>query len=172
MHSPVDASKMEDYVTDGESSKVGKKMTKEEDFANYFCTYGYLYHQKDMLQDRHRMDSYYRAITENRDLFREKVVLDVGTGTGILALWAAFAGAKRVYAVEMTDMAKHARKLVDSNGYGSVVKVIQGSMEEVELEEQVDIIVSEWMGYFLLRESMLDSVIVARDKFLKPGGAM
>merc|ERR1719253_2015828 len=36
----------------------------------------------------------------------------------------------------------------------------------------VDIIVSEWMGYLLLRESMLDSVLVARDKFLKPGGAM
>jgi hypothetical protein len=37
---------------------------------------------------------------------------------------------------------------------------------------QVDIIISEWMGYFLLRESMLDSVLVARDKWLKPGGAM
>ena len=96
----------------------------------------------------------------------------MGTGTGILALWAAQAGAKRVYAVEMTDMAKHAQKLVDSNGYGSVITVIQGSMEEVELGEQVDIIISEWMGYFLLRESMLDSVIVARDKFLKPGGSM
>ena len=36
----------------------------------------------------------------------------------------------------------------------------------------MDIIISEWMGYFLLRESMLDSVLVARDKFLKPGGAL
>ena len=45
-------------------------------------------------------------------------------------------------------------------------------METVELPEQVDIIISEWMGYFLLRESMLDSVLFARDKFLRPGGAM
>lgn len=50
--------------------------------------------------------------------------------------------------------------------------VIQGTMESVELPEKVDIIISEWMGYFLLRESMLDSVLVARDKYLKPGGSL
>ena len=54
----------------------------------------------------------------------------------------------------------------------NVVEVIQGTVESVELPEKVDIIISEWMGYFLMRESMLDSVIVARDKFLKEGGAM
>lgn len=53
-----------------------------------------------------------------------------------------------------------------------MIEVIQGTIESVELPEKVDIIISEWMGYFLLRESMLDSVLVARDKFLKPGGAM
>jgi hypothetical protein len=53
-----------------------------------------------------------------------------------------------------------------------VVEVIQGTIETVELPEKVDIIVSEWMGYFLMRESMLDSVVTARDKFLKPGGSL
>ena len=53
-----------------------------------------------------------------------------------------------------------------------VVTVIQGTMESVDLPEKVDIIISEWMGYFLLRESMLDTVLHARDKFLKPGGAL
>jgi protein arginine N-methyltransferase 1 len=53
-----------------------------------------------------------------------------------------------------------------------VVEVIQGTIETVDIPEKVDIIISEWMGYFLLRESMLDSVLVARDKFLKPGGAL
>lgn len=38
-----------------------------------------------------------------------------------------------------------------------VVEVIQGTIETIELPEQVDIVISEWMGYFLLRESMLDS---------------
>ena len=55
---------------------------------------------------------------------------------------------------------------------GHVIKVIQGVIETVNIPEKVDIIISEWMGYFLLRESMLDSVLVARDKFLKPGGAL
>ncbi len=55
---------------------------------------------------------------------------------------------------------------------GGVVEVIQGTIETVSLPEKVDIIISEWMGYFLLRESMLDSVLVARNRFLKPGGAM
>lgn len=46
-------------------------------------------------------------------------------------------------------------------------------MEEVELPvDKVDIIISEWMGYFLLYESMLDTVLLARDKYLKPDGMM
>ena len=48
----------------------------------------------------------------------------------------------------------------------------RGAVEDLELPEPVDIIVSEWMGYFLLRESMLDSVLVARDRWLKPGGVL
>ena len=56
--------------------------------------------------------------------------------------------------------------------FGDVIEVIQGTVETVSLPEKVDIIVSEWMGYFLMRESMLDSVIVARDKFLKEGGSL
>jgi predicted RNA methylase len=70
---------------------------------------GYLYHQKDMLQDRGRMDGYRNAILQNPDCFKDKVVLDVGTGSGVLAIWAAMAGAKRVYAVEATSMAQQAR---------------------------------------------------------------
>ena len=67
-----------------------------EDFANYFCTYEYLYHQKDMLTDQIRMDAYYNSIFHNQACFQDKVVLDVGTGSGILAIWAAQAGARKV----------------------------------------------------------------------------
>ena len=62
--------------------------------------------------------------------------------------------------------------LVQSNGLSDVIEVIQSSAEDLELPCQVDIIISEWMGYFLLRESMLDSVLRARNKWLKPEGAM
>ncbi|XP_024383890.1 protein arginine N-methyltransferase PRMT10 [Physcomitrium patens] len=148
------------------------KADKGADFANYFCTYAFLYHQKEMLSDRVRMDAYYDSIFKNARHFKGKTVLDVGTGSGILAIWSAQAGARKVYAVEATDMATHARALVAGNKMENVVEVIEGSVEDISLPEQVDIIISEWMGYFLVRESMFDSVIYARDKWLKPTGMM
>ncbi|CAK0783778.1 hypothetical protein CVIRNUC_006978 [Coccomyxa viridis] len=153
-------------------SDLDGKAPAPSDWANYFCTYAYLYHQKDMLEDHKRTGAYYQAVMQNRRQFEGKVVLDVGTGSGILAIFAAKAGARKVYAVEATPMAKFAQNLVEHNELGGVVEVIQGTIETVSLPEKVDIIISEWMGYFLLRESMLDSVLVARDRFLKPGGAL
>ena len=59
------------------------------------------------------------------------------------------------------------------NGLTDKITIIQGLIEEVELPvEKVDIIISEWMGYFLLYESMLDCVLDARDKYLAPGGLL
>eukprot|EP00249_Psilotum_nudum_P001873 c14613_g1_i1 orf=303-1472(-) len=150
----------------------GGVMDKGADYANYFCTYAFLYHQKEMLSDRVRMNAYFSAIFKNKDHFKGKIVLDVGTGSGILAIWAAQAGARKVYAVEATKMAEHARQLVVGNGLAGVVEVIEGSIEDVELPEKVDVIISEWMGYFLVRESMFDSVMHARDCWLKPTGIM
>lgn len=158
--------------TDSSPIMKGDAAAKAADFANYFCSYAYLYHQKQMLMDHVRMRAYHSAIMQNRQLFEGKVVLDVGTGSGVLSIWAAQAGAAKVYAVEYTDMANHARKLVEQNGLSEVIEVIQSSVEELELPCKVDIIVSEWMGYILLRESMLDSVIRARDRWMKPEGSM
>ena len=72
--------------------------------------------QKDMLEDHKRTGAYFQAVMQNRRQFSGKVVLDVGTGSGILAIFAARAGARKVYAVEATAMAQHARKLVQHNG--------------------------------------------------------
>lgn len=69
-----------------------------------------------MLEDHKRTGAYHDAILNNRKCFEGKVVLDVGTGSGILAIFAAQAGAKKVYAVEATGMAKYAKKLCDANG--------------------------------------------------------
>ncbi len=71
--------------------------------------------QKDMLEDHKRTGAYYQAVMQNRRQFEGRVVLDVGTGSGILAIFAARAGARKVYAVEATAMAKFARQLVEHN---------------------------------------------------------
>lgn len=63
-------------------------------------------------------------------------MLDVGTGSGILAIWCAQAGAKKVYAVEATKMAVHARELVKSNHLQDVIEVIEGSIEDITLPEK------------------------------------
>jgi len=157
---------------DGSTIMKGSEADRAADYANYFCSYSYLYHQKQMLMDHVRMRAYHTAIMSNRSLFEGKVVLDVGTGSGVLSLWAAQAGASKVYAVEYTDMAVHARKMVETNGMSHIIEVLQSSVEDMELPCKVDIIISEWMGYILLRESMLDSVIRARNKWMKPTGSM
>jgi hypothetical protein len=67
----------------------------------------------------------------------------------------------------MSNIINQARIIVKDNGLADKVTLIQGKMEEVVLPvDKVDIIISEWMGYFLLYESMLDTVLVARDKYL------
>ncbi len=99
--------------------------------------------------------------------------MDIGCGTGILSIFAARAGAKHVYAIENAEIALYAVEIIKRNGLQDKITVIKGKMEEVTLPvPQVDIIISEWMGYFLLYESMLDSVLWARDKYLVKGGKM
>lgn len=139
----------------------------------YFHYYGMLQHQQNMLQDYIRTGTYYSAITENAGDFAGKAVMDVGCGSGILSLFAAKAGARVVYAVEASNMATFARQLAESNPeIGSRIKVVYGKVEEIELPEKVDILVSEPMGTLLVNERMLESYIFARDKFLKPGGKL
>jgi hypothetical protein len=90
-------------------------------------------------------------------------------------MFAAKAGAKKVIGVDMSNIIDQARVIVEANGLSDTITLVKGKMEEIVLPdgiEKVDIIISEWMGYFLLYESMLDSVLYARDKYLVPGGLM
>lgn len=125
-----------------------------------------------MLQDNVRTGTYRDAIINNPSDFAGAVVIDVGAGTGILSFFAAQAGARKVYAVEASSMAAHAKTLVEANGYGKIIDVICGKVEEVDIKEKADIIISEPMGFMLVHERMLESYIAARDRFLKPSGTM
>ena len=93
-------------------------------------------------------------------------------GSGILSVFAARAGAARVYAVERTSAAVLAQELAAANGAAEIVQVIHGDVMDVEPPERVDVVVSEWLGGFGIDEGMLVPVIAARDRWLKPGGVM
>ncbi|PPQ78739.1 hypothetical protein CVT25_010742 [Psilocybe cyanescens] len=157
------------------SSKADAAPKARDDDTHYFESYGSNDIHAVMINDKVRTSTYAHFILTNPNLFRDAVVLDVGCGTGILSLFAARAGAKRVIAVDASDIAVKAEKIIKTNGFQDVITVVRGKVESIILPEgidKVDIIISEWMGYALLYESMLDSVLVARDRFLKPEGVM
>lgn len=154
-------------VEDDEPSKV---VVPQDEGNYYFNSYAHSDIHQQMLNDRVRTEGYRDFIYENKDVFKGKTVLDVGCGTGILSMFAARAGAAKVLSVDNSDIIEKARKNIVENGLQDVITLYRGKIEEIKLPCKVDIIISEWMGYFLLYEAMLDSVLVARDRFLAPGG--
>jgi len=154
------------------------KLLKSEEMTSkdyYFDSYAHFGIHEEMLKDEVRTLTYRNSMWHNKHLFKGKVVLDVGCGTGILSMFAAKAGAKMVIGVDMSSIVDHAKQIVKDNKLDDVVTIIRGKVEEISLPEgvdKVDIIISEWMGYCLFYESMLDTVLYARDKWLTEGGLM
>uniref|UniRef100_A0A0K8RAS9 Methyltransferase domain-containing protein n=1 Tax=Ixodes ricinus TaxID=34613 RepID=A0A0K8RAS9_IXORI len=88
-------------------------------------------------------------------------------------MFAARCGASRVIGVDQSDIVFQAMDIVRENDLHGTVTLLKGRLEDIDLPvERVDVIVSEWMGYFLLFEEMLDTVLHARDHHLKPGGTL
>jgi len=161
-------------VSDMEKVKLlaTEEMTSKD---YYFDSYAHFGIHEEMLKDEVRTLTYRNSMWHNKHLFKGKVVLDVGCGTGILSMFAAKAGAAKVIGVDMSSIVDHAKKIVSDNGLSDTITIIRGKVEEIELPagiEKVDIIISEWMGYCLFYESMLDTVLYARDKWLAEGGLM
>lgn len=160
-------------VSDSASATAGMSGSWQDQV--YFGRYDSGFVHEEMLRDSVRCQAYADAIFASRAAFAGGVVIDVGAGSGLLSCLCARAGARRVYAVEASGpSASLCREVVRANGLEKVVHVLESRLEDVELPagELADAIVSEWMGYMLLFESMLDSVLLARDRWLRPGGLM
>ena len=154
-----------------DNNEFFKNLPGHSDIENkkdyYFNSYSSFNIHEEMLKDTVRTGTFKDAIMDNSDIFKDKIVLDIGCGTGILSIFAAKAGAKQVFGIEFADIADYAKEIIKRNNLEDKITVIKSKVEDAELPvEKVDIIISEWMGYFLLYESMFDSVLFARDKWL------
>jgi len=159
-----------------DSSQVDVEMLSSDELTSkdyYFDSYAHFGIHEAMLRDQVRTMTYKNSMLLNKHLFRDKIVLDVGCGTGILSMFAAKAGAKMVIGIDKSNIVEQAKEIVMNNSLDDVITIIRGKVEDVELPvDKVDIIISEWMGYCLFYESMLDTVLFARDKWLVKGGLM
>lgn len=140
----------------------------EEDYRDenkgYFAGF---FQQERMLADKPRMDFYHAAVS--RHVHPGYRVIDLGTGTGILAAFAARAGAHHVYALDHSSILEHARTLAAANGITSVEFVATHS-KDFTAADRVDVILHEQMGDCLFDEAMIPNVCDLRDRLLKPGG--
>jgi len=118
-----------------------------------------------MLNDRQRTAAYLAAI---REVVRPgDVVVDLGTGTGVLAIAAAQAGASYVYAIEASRIGKSAQAVFEANGLADKITLVQGWSTQISLPEKADVLISEMIGHEPLGEQVLEVTLDARQRLLK-----
>jgi type I protein arginine methyltransferase len=136
------------------------------DVANQFG-FGDLYIHEMMLADRVRVDAYNDAIKQH--VCAGDVVVDLGTGSGILAFLAAAQKPRKVYAIDHSSITELASMVMDDNGIDNV-EILKVNSRKLRLPEKVDVIIHEQMGHALFDERMVLNVTDLRDRVLKPGG--
>lgn len=124
---------------------------------------------RELLEDKYRLNAYKSAI--KKIVRKGDIVVDIGTGTGILTFMAVEAGAKRVYAMEKSNIIKLAEKIARRNQISSHITFIKGDSRRIMTPKiKADVLISEVLGHYALDENILPIVIDARKRFLKQGG--
>ena len=162
--------KLQEVLLGGNKSSNEISRPSEDPDSGYFGSYSHYSIHEEMLKDKVRTESYQKFILSNVDIFQNSSVLDVGCGTSILSMFSAKAGAKKVIGIDFSEIAYKAIDIVKENELDNTIEIIKGKAEDVVIKEKVDVIISEWMGYFLIFESMLDTIVYCRDNYLSPNG--
>lgn len=125
---------------------------------------------RDLLLDSVRTHAYRDAI--RHFVTPDSVVIDLGTGSGILGFFACEAGARRVFAVDATHSADLASFVTRQLGYADRMEVIHDHSMKIVLPEPANLLVTETLGAFAFNEHILSSVIDARARLLQPGATI
>lgn len=141
------------------ASQPGRKMTATEAKLHL-----------DLLRDSARSRAYISALREI--ITPSDVVVDIGTGNGIVAMAAALAGAKHVYAIEGGPVAATSRRIFEANGLADRITLLEGWSTSITLPEKADVIVSEILSNDIFTENHLQAVSDAARRMLKPGGRL
>jgi protein arginine N-methyltransferase 1 len=123
-----------------------------------------------MLADEVRTSSFLRAILAT--VKRGDVVVDIGSGTGVLSLFAAMAGASRVYSIEREPIIEIAHEIASRNGFSESIVFIEGSSPDVEIPERADVLITETIGNVGFDEGISTWVADAKERFLKTNAAI
>jgi hypothetical protein len=120
---------------------------------------------REFLADPARLGIFERAIAAT--VRPGDVVIDLGSGTGILGLFACRAGAARVYSIENSGMIELARAFALANGFGDRMTCLRGHSADVRLPEQADVLVADLIGRMGFEAGAFESYGDMR-RWLKP----
>ena len=129
--------------------------------------------QQDRWDDNDKLNLFKRVILENSYLFKDKTVLDLRCGLGFFSIFAARAGARRVFAVDTSSSLALTAKIVERNGLQNVIQVLSGKLGGLAIpEKSVDVIICDWVGSFIINDDILPELIDAKNRLLAPNGVV